>query len=121
MPLIPLPLRVLSLSWGMVELLALLFTTGAAIAPAFAMYIALPPIALIIAGIIPAKWTASIWVRFALALLLVAAIVRRAHSIGNELLDNPPYLLAAGLQAISLVILAWIMFRVVRMLRLRLS
>lgn len=62
----------------------------------------------------PSAWLKDRGVKLVLVALLAAATVRRLHSISQELLDTRPYLLAVGLQAVSLVIMVFIALRLRR-------
>lgn len=117
----PVPLRVLALSWGLIEIFAFLFTTGSAHTLSFALYAFLPPAVLILTAVLPQKVMMSAPINLALTILIAAALVRRVHSIGHELLTTPPYLLAAGLHAVSLVILALLIVHMAKIMRTRFS
>jgi hypothetical protein len=101
----PSPLRVVAVSWGLVELLGFLFTTGSALLTVFIAYSILPPVALLLCGLIPARCYQSRWAKLGLVFVLLAAAIRRVDSIWRELMDTPPYFLAAGLQLATLIIL----------------
>ena len=57
-------------------------------------------------ALVPSAGLKERGVKLVLVALLAAALVRRLHSIFQELVDTPPYLLAVGLQAVSLLIMA---------------
>ena len=73
-----------------------------------------PAVALVLSGLVPDAWLKERGVKLVLVALLAAAAVRRLHSISQELVDTPPYLLAVGLQAVSLVIMALVAFYLFR-------
>ena len=104
----PLVLRLAALCWGLVEFFGYAYTLGSLDAPLFAAYGAAPAVVLVLSGVIPNGWLKDRGVKLVLVTLLAAAAVRRLHSISQELLDAPPYLLAVGLQAVSLVILGFV-------------
>ena len=104
----PLLLRLAALCWGPVEFFGYAYTLGSLDAPLFAAYGVAPAVALVLSGVIPNAWLKDRGVKLVLVALLAAATVRRLHSISQELLDPPPYLLAVGLQAVSLLIMVFV-------------
>lgn len=110
----PLALRLAALGWGLVEFFGYAYTMASLDAPLFAAYGVTPAVALVLSGLIPSAWLKERGVKLVLVALLAAATVRRLHSISQELLDTPPYLLAVSLQAVSLVILVFIAFYLLR-------
>lgn len=110
----PLALRLAALGWGLVEFFGYAYSIASLDAPLFAAYGVAPAVALVLSGLIPNAGLKERGVKLVLVALLAAATLRRLHSISQELLDTPPYLLAVSLQAVSLVILVSIAFYLLR-------
>jgi hypothetical protein len=111
---LPLALRLAALGWGLVEFFGYAYSMASLDAPLFAAYGVTPAVALVLSALIPNAWLKERGVKLVLVALLAAATLRRLHSISQELLDSPPYLLAVSLQAVSLVILVFIAFYLLR-------
>jgi hypothetical protein len=111
------PLRIVAVSWGLIELTGFLFTTGEKLSATHAAYAVLPPLALITCGLIPATWVSNRPVKLALLFLLFGAVARRVYTVAQELSDTPPYFLAAALQAVTLVLLVVFIARALRKVR----
>lgn len=104
----PLALRLAALGWGLVEFFGYAYTMASLDAPLFAAYGVAPAAALVLSGLVPNAWLKERGVKLVLVALLAAATVRRLHSISQELVDTPPYLLAVSLQVVSLLIMVFI-------------
>ena len=104
----PLALRLAALGWGLVEFFGYAYTMASVDAPLFAAYGVAPAAALVLSGLVPNAWLKERGVKLVLVALLAAATVRRLHSISQELVDTPPYLLPVSLQVVSLLIMVFI-------------
>jgi hypothetical protein len=105
---LPLALRLAALGWGLVEFFGYAYTMASLDAPLFAAYGVAPAAALVLSGLVPNAWLKERGVKLVLVALLAAATVRRLHSISQELVETPPYLLAVSLQVVSLLIMVFI-------------
>lgn len=110
----PLALRLAALAWGVVEFFGYAYSTANLDAPLFAAYGVTPAVALVLSGFVSNAWLKERGVKLVLVALLLAAAIRRLHSISQELLDTPPYLLAVGVQAVSLVIMVLVALHLLR-------
>lgn len=110
-----LPLRVVGIAWGLFETMGFLWTYSTAVELATAIYWGMPALALMAGALLPRRILQIRVVKICVLIILAAGMARRLHTVAQELFfTSPPYFLAALLQAITLCLLGFMMYRTAR-------